>query len=322
MSSYKEANERLNQTGGGFDGIELTTFHEWIVKNVCKYYFELDSVLKDRPNVTPWYTNEDVSVAQQDEEEDNRNNMSIASDNDDDSMESLGDEFNTFNSEVEVEDVADETAIESATNTGNEYEKEQRVLPTLLSTNRPPRNLSHLSDDNDSMSTDTALNTSSDDHATQSSSSTPKKKRKGSSKVIRKLSPIEAKSLQRSYIKNKRKSFAKTKGSDITSKFTTMDEDDRERILETKNEKMRFDRERHCDLKRIESQKLLIEKERLQMEKDNMLMRKDQMLVQTNLEKSRLVLLRLEMFKTREGIKKDYPNITEEYLNTTFPYPE
>ena len=60
MASYKEGNERLSQTGGGMDGPELITYQEWVTKNVCKYYFELDDVLKNRPNVRPWFTNEKV----------------------------------------------------------------------------------------------------------------------------------------------------------------------------------------------------------------------------------------------------------------------
>ena len=61
MASYKEASERMAQTGNGLHGLEYTSFQEYIVKNVCRYYFELDPILKDRPNVTPWATNEDTS---------------------------------------------------------------------------------------------------------------------------------------------------------------------------------------------------------------------------------------------------------------------
>lgn len=59
MQSYKEASERMNMTGNGLEGIQYTSFQEYIVKSVCKYFFELDPILKDRPNVTPWATNED-----------------------------------------------------------------------------------------------------------------------------------------------------------------------------------------------------------------------------------------------------------------------
>ena len=37
MASYKEANERLHQTGSGMDGIELSTFQEWITK-ICETF--------------------------------------------------------------------------------------------------------------------------------------------------------------------------------------------------------------------------------------------------------------------------------------------
>ena len=62
MGQYKEANERMNNTGDGLEGIEFTNFQDYIVNNICKYYFVLDPVLKDRPNVCPWCTNEDEVV--------------------------------------------------------------------------------------------------------------------------------------------------------------------------------------------------------------------------------------------------------------------
>ena len=108
-----------------------------------------------------------------------------------------------------------------------------------------------------------------------------------------------------------------------------MDKDERELTIETRDAKMSFEREKHKDLRTLESEKLTIEKERLQLEKDNMLMKREQIMAQkeqiqaqTNLEKSRIVLLKMDMFKSRQAIKKDYPDVTDEYLNTHFPYPE
>ena len=106
------------------------------------------------------------------------------------------------------------------------------------------------------------------------------------------------------------------------SHLTAMDEDDRALMVETTNAKMMFERQRHTDMKTIESAKLVIEKERLKMDRDNMNMKMQQIMAQTSVEKSRMVLLRLDIFKSREGIKKEYPEVTEEYLNTHFPYPE
>ena len=90
MASYKEAHEKMNNTGNGLGkhSLEFTTFQEFIVKNVCKYYFQLDPVLRDRPNVYPWFTNEGVR-----QNGPSNNNMTTAQatlsiSSDDDSVES------------------------------------------------------------------------------------------------------------------------------------------------------------------------------------------------------------------------------------------
>ena len=59
LDSYKVASERLARSGTGLDGFKHTSFQEYIVREVCRYYFELDPVLRDRPNVRAWFTNED-----------------------------------------------------------------------------------------------------------------------------------------------------------------------------------------------------------------------------------------------------------------------
>ena len=47
MGQYKEANERMNNTGDGLEGIEYANFQDYIVNSICKYYFAvfLQSVL-------------------------------------------------------------------------------------------------------------------------------------------------------------------------------------------------------------------------------------------------------------------------------------
>ena len=93
MQSYKEANKRLNQTGNGMKGLELSTFQEWITKNVCKYYFVLDLVMKNRPNVKPWYTNEDNTSSDEDNDLEtrviNQNITTLSLLSDEESMESV-----------------------------------------------------------------------------------------------------------------------------------------------------------------------------------------------------------------------------------------
>ena len=119
------------------------------------------------------------------------------------------------------------------------------------------------------------------------------------------------------------------KGKAMMNQLSLTDQEDRELMKESRDDKMAFDRQRHIDLKRIESEKIQIDKERLQLEKDNMMMQreqiiaqKEQLIAQTSVEKSRIVIMRLEMFKSRQSIKKEYPHVTDEYLNTHFPYPE
>ena len=49
----------MNRSGNGLGGFGFTSFQEYIVRNVCKYYFALDPILKDRSNIRAWFTNED-----------------------------------------------------------------------------------------------------------------------------------------------------------------------------------------------------------------------------------------------------------------------
>ena len=80
MGQYKEANERMNNTGDGLEGIEFSNFQDYIVNSICKYYFELDPVLKERPNVRPWITNEDEVVVLEPPSSDDDSMISAESD--------------------------------------------------------------------------------------------------------------------------------------------------------------------------------------------------------------------------------------------------
>ena len=101
----------------------------------------------------------------------------------------------------------------------------------------------------------------------------------------------------------------------------SLDQDDRELLIESRTVKMNFEMAKHNEMKTIELARLQLEMDRFQMERDTMVMQEEQISVQTNLKKSRIVLLHLEMFKQRQDIKKEYPDVTEEYLNENLPYP-
>ena len=59
MQSYKDASERMTRMGNLLEGFHYTSFQENIVRDICRHYFILQPILKDRPNVTLWFTNKD-----------------------------------------------------------------------------------------------------------------------------------------------------------------------------------------------------------------------------------------------------------------------
>ena len=314
MAQYKDGNEKMAQSGGGLEGFDRSNFHEFITRDVCKYYFILDDVLKDRPNVKAWYTNEE----EWDEDNDNNDDDDDDDDKDEHMNAMIEDEFNFGDdSSMESNDVL----------VVREYESNMNMnTPTNISTNTPTSNMSLLSDDNNS--TSSTMKTS-DDLSSLAGSSSKRKQRSKPPNQRRRISPLEAKIAQKKLTRKRNKTIAKKKGNISNSTFATMDKDERELTIETRDAKMSFEREKHKDLRTLESEKLTIEKERLQLEKDNMLMKREQIMAQkeqiqaqTNLEKSHIVLLKMDMFKSRQAIKKDYPDVTDEYLNTHFPYPE
>lgn len=92
----------MNRTGSGLDGFKYTSFQEYIVREVCKYYFILDPVLKDRPNVRAWFTNEDETMNNDKRIQQKDNTVLLSSD--DDSTLLTSDKSFRRNNRNEVED--------------------------------------------------------------------------------------------------------------------------------------------------------------------------------------------------------------------------
>jgi hypothetical protein len=59
LQLYKTAKDHIVNTGSGLNSIDHSNYIEKVVHNHCRYYHILDPVLGQRPNVKPWYTNED-----------------------------------------------------------------------------------------------------------------------------------------------------------------------------------------------------------------------------------------------------------------------
>ena len=294
MSSYKEAHERLNNTGSGLQGIAYTNLQEYVVKNICKYYFELDPVLKNRPNVYPWFTNEKKKSQTNDHE---NQVASVLLDSDDSSTESR----------IENNVLSDEVHNQS----NFEYDTATHISSSHTNiTNNQSLSSPHESDDNST--SDNLSRTTMGRRPTNMIVTTMKSN---------KLSPTQAKKKQKTILSKKRKTNARIRLKGSRSSLITLDDDEKEVISETRKQRINFEFRRHNDMKSIENEKLAIDKERLKMEKDSMLIRVEQITAQTNVEKNRNLLLRLEIFKERQTIKKEFPDVTDEYLNENFPYP-
>ena len=158
MASYKEGNERLSQTGGGMDDIELSTYQQWVTKNVCKYYFELDSVLRERPNVRPWATNEKIMRPTHNIEK-SADNMHIDYSILDDDLDSVANDHH--NNKESQSCVIDE---------GSE------LVETITEIDDDDMSDGNLSDDTHSTSMNTTINSSSDEYPSSSTMSDHKKK--------------------------------------------------------------------------------------------------------------------------------------------------
>ena len=315
MGTYKEASERMNRTGNGMtDPLKFSSFQEYIVRDVCRYYFELDPIFKDRPNMTPWATNEDdssdSSVIESEDE-------TITSNDKEDNNTGL---VTIEDSDIEIMDSEDSIQLKG------------RISGQSKNKNKYSTNEDEYDDDSISSNATFSTNHNSSNLSTLSESTileSPKKikKKKGrrtskKDKKRTKLTPLEAKTIQKKHVHTNRKTIRKTSSRNSAASLTQTETEDRERLLETRKNKMLFEKERHTDLKKLETEKLLIQRERLAMERDTMKLKHQHMETQNSLERSKIALLRLEMFKERQEIKKNNPEVTDDYLNSQFPYPE
>jgi hypothetical protein len=89
--------------------------------------------------------------------------------------------------------------------------------------------------------------------------------------------------------------------------------------MSSRQKKMEFEEEKHNDLKRIEDTKMRIDEKRFELEQSTFVMKKEQIKFQTDYEKNRVLLQRIELFKKREELKVQNPNITDEFLDKHFP---
>jgi hypothetical protein len=264
MASYKDAIDIVNQSGGGLDTLQQNSFKEFITNNICKYYYEIDSVLKDRPNVRPWYTNKDRCIEIDDSNDSSDSDDSIESFVEHDNATITCTKMSVSNRHLTDSDITDSKGSIKLENTACSFSSSQRNLPFASSTtsqrNTPPENIG-VTDD------------SSSHHIGLSkyNNSESPRKRKDGTKGTKLISPIEAKKRQKEVVKKKKKSIASKRGKNMLTSLSLTDQEDcnlMQKSTEAKMDfdkksseaKMNFEKQKHINMKELEREKISIEK--------------------------------------------------------------
>jgi hypothetical protein len=315
LESFKVADARFKRTGAGIhDFNEFRSFHDSVLKKHCRWYHELYPVFHDRPNVNAAYTNED--------ENDDSSSVGLEDD------ESLVSTSNSNSSDVEVvnfnnnvsnnESGKESTATNDNNNDFNLMNNMERHDTSLQKSNE------HTSSKNDEASGNdesVQIVPVSPVPITPTNVESPKKKAR--------LTPSQAKHIQKGLISNKKKQV-RGKGRKGTGVFwNSKEEEEREVLMECRRTKMKFEQERHEDIKKIEhdklqdlnkreAKKLSLDEERLKLESKAIEMKMKRESVLYSQERKNLMLLNMKIFKERQQMKKDDPTLTDEYLDKYF----
>jgi hypothetical protein len=294
----------MTTTGAGTVGAEHLKFQDYIIDNVCRYYFELLPIMKDRPNVLPWFTNH------------GQEKSDSSSDESDDEEESV------FNSDVDSEPEIIITKVNKTKKKSkdNTYKKSFastlenfnsiETVDDLMSLSSQSQKQTSKNDTTTRVSKDSTSRNSSKDKTKRNSSSSSKDRRKYPSDSI---SPVQAKELKKNMFKerNNQINVKKRRGKAALS-ATAPDTNERDFFIEQRSIKMKFDLEVHNDLKVQHHEKMKLEKLKYEMQEKEMNMRLEN-------EKSKKILSKVEIFKARMEFKKQDPNISDEFLDQHFP---
>jgi hypothetical protein len=282
--------------------------------------------LGQRPNVKPWYTNE-YDDDEDDEVED-----------EDESYESM-ENNNVMNIDSEIADILD---VQHNSRTVSLVDqtigaKRSQVI-NLSSSEESSVNMDNRIETYSTVSNmeSTTTQSSSNNNVTCSSSSSTRKdnrvnvnerstssKSKNKPKVVKKkpkLSPTAALSIQQSLYRNNQNQINTKKKTSKMTDVLVNEQKEREFIMETRQTKLKLDLEKHNDMKKFEMKKINLEEKRLSMEEEERDLKREHLKVQTTLEKNKALLVKMEIFKMRQAIKKADPTVTDEFLDGQFPY--
>jgi hypothetical protein len=295
-------------TGAGTVGLEHQKFQDYIVDDVCRYYFELLPIMKDRPNVLPWFTNHGTEKDDTDDDESSSGEESIVE---------IEERSSSMLNESDVE-------VTKVTNNRNTSARKTSYDSTLDSFNN---NTNSVDDDDCSYSEMSIGKNSKQSRSRISSDSVSFEKNTGSKKTVsinssvssstknttRKLSPLNAKQMKKNIFKERNNQInSKKRRGKASINGSTPENEEREFFVQQRNIKMKFELEKHKDLKVQHDEKMELEKKKYKMHEQEMNIRLDN-------EKNKRILSKVEIFKARLEFKRQDPNISEEFLDLHFP---
>jgi hypothetical protein len=336
MDSYNEASRRMNTTGMGLEDWEVPSFKDMLRDTVCRWYYDLEEVLKDRPNVTPWFVN---GMKDSDDEENY---------DDDESCGFETEESFRYESNIEKiqkdSDVIDIRSDEGSTNINNSQVSTSSTSNKVSDTAGENARLSDTqsSSNNDSMNMSSVSN-GSNIPSTVSVSAKAKDCRSkvatSSSATIHQISPIKAKSIQRRLYQEKKKQINSRNKKSKTIEWNDKQSTEHDFFVECRESKIKFEKEKYMYVQKVDKERLSIEQERLRIEaeaavikkkqvsldeerfkreNDESALKKEHIKAQTDLEKSRIRLNNIEVYKARMLFKKENPDISDEFLDQYF----
>jgi hypothetical protein len=311
IDSFNIAHQQMIGTGAGTVGLEHDKFQDYIVDDVCRYYFELLPLMKDRPNVMPWFTNHGT-------EKDESTSEELSSD-EEESIVELEDNSSSNNTkeddvEIEVTKVTNDSSGSGASTRRSSYDSTLDLFHSNNSTH----------DENDSSSDNSVMKTSKNSRGNKSVNNSTIANKNGSKKAVsinssassttkgknKKLSPLNAKQLKKNLFKERNNQINNKKRRGKTN--ITPENDEHEFFVEQRNIKMKFELEKHNDLKIQHDEKMELEKKKYKMHEQEMSIRLDN-------EKNKRILSKVEIFKARLEFKKQDPTISDEFLDLHFP---
>jgi hypothetical protein len=287
VDTYKEAKERMENTGAGLEGTHFEKFQDYILAKVCKYYLELDPIFKNRPNVYPMFTNQDET----DDEEEKLPRTYVLDDDDDDVI--------MFENNNDVSTNPYATSSYSSMNKKSNFDFSELTDDTRKESSSSGSEISCTKNNITSISTRVHNSSSSDCSA--------------------KLSPYKANLLRKSMLRdNKKQIHGKTKKLKNEHEVVHVP-DERDYMMKCREKRLELEEKRDLRMEKIEEKKIKLEMERLMMDKTSTELKFESIRLHNMQEKKKLMLINMEVYEKRLKMKKEHPDLTDEFLSEMFP---